>query len=225
MTYLELLEFLLLHAEEEFAAFQRKIISTERKIMGIRTPVMRKLAKSITIPFESLLAFPNEYYEVVFIKLTVLSSLPYEEFLSYLYDGLSLIDNWALCDCFKVRCIKKHKTEFLPVLNAVFLSGKEYFQRYVLVTLLFEYMNEEYIPLICNYLQRANHSFYYVHMAAAWLTAEVLIKRYEAGIELLQSGILPAKTHDKGIQKAIESYRLTKNQKEYLRSMKINQKR
>ena len=73
-------------------------------------------------------------------------------------------------------------------------------------------------------MQRASTQYYYVHMAVAWLTAEILIKEYEEGVVLLKEGFLPVKTHNKAIQKAIESYRLTHEQKEYLRSLKIMKK-
>ncbi len=225
MRYIEFLNELLPFAEEEFAAFQRKLVFTERTILGIRTPALRKIAKNVKVDLATLLSYPNEYYEVVFIKLTVLSSLPYEEFIRRLEEGLALVDNWALCDGFKANCIKESREEFLPVLEKMFQSGKEYFVRYVFVTLLTTYMEEEYLPHVRSFLERADCSPYYVHMAAAWLTAEVLIKHYEEGVALLKSGILPAKTHDKSIQKAIESYRLTNEQKEYLRSLKINQRK
>ena len=131
------------------------------------------------------------------------------------------MDNWALSDCFKPKCLKKYRDDFLPELEKLFSDGKEFYQRYVLVVLLSEYVEQKYLPLIENYLKRADTQPYYVHMAAAWLTAEVLIKEYNYGVEILKKGLLERKTHNKAIQKAIESYRLTQEQKEFLRSLKI----
>lgn len=221
MTYLNFLDVLRKNAEEEFAAFQQKLIFTERKILGVRTPVMRKIAKNWKSNIDELFSFPNEYYETVFIKLAVVSLLPYEQFLRYVELCVSLMDNWALCDCFKVKCIAKRKEDFLPVIDKFFQTGKEYYVRYALVSLLNNYVEKSYIPRIKEYLQKIDENIYYIHMAAAWLTAEVLIKEYDEGIKFLEERILPIKTHNKAIQKAVESYRITQTQKEYLRSLKI----
>ncbi len=221
MTYSEFIEKITPYAEEEFAAFQRKLIFTDRKILGIRTPILRKLAKEYGGALKELLSYPDEYYETVFIKLTAISVLPYEEFVRYLPTAVSLMDNWALCDCFKGRSIRKHKEEFLTELEKIFTVGKEYYERYVLVTLLGEYVEEAYLPIVKSYISRANTEPYYTHMAVAWLIAEVIVKHYEVGVCWLQERTLPKKTHDKAIQKAIESYRLNDERKEYLRSLKI----
>ena len=221
MTYSSFIEELQSYAEPSFQQFQKRLIFTDYEILGVKTPVLRKLASKYAKELEKIFAFPNEYYETVFIKLTIVSKLPFQEFLRYLEACVALIDNWALCDSFKGREIPKRKKEFLPVLESLFSTGKEYYQRYALVVFLSEYVEKEYLSLIKEYLRRADTQPYYVHMAAAWLTAEILIKEYEYGVSLLKEGVLDVKTHNKAIQKAIESYRLTLEQKEFLRSLKI----
>jgi len=221
MIYSKFIERLSLYAEEEFACFQRNLIFTERKIMGVRTPILRKLAKEFSQNAEELFSYPDEYYETVFIKLTAVSLMSYEQFLVYLDRCVALIDNWALCDSFKAKCILKHKDAFLSVLDELFSHGGEYYERYVLVTFLYAYIEKKYLSNIKECILRADTSKYYVHMAVAWLVAEILIKEYDSGLLLLKEGILTVKTHNKAIQKAIESYRLTNEQKEYLRSLKI----
>ena len=221
MTYSEFLNILHSYSEKEFAAFQKKLIFTNREILGVRTATMRKLAKKYLPILDDLLSFPDEYYETVFIKLTAVSLLPYEKFVKKLKYCVGLMDNWALCDCFKAKCIKEHKDAFLSVLDTLFQQGTEFFQRYVLVVLLAEYTENGYEDVLERYIFAANAEPYYVHMAIAWLTAEILVKNYDFGLRILEQNKLPAKTHNKAIQKAIESYRLTKQQKEYLRSLKI----
>ena len=221
MTYSEFIEVLVAYREQEFAAFQCKLIPTKQMILGVRTPTLRKLAKQYADNFTEIVNFPDEYYEVTFIKLTMVSAMPYEQFLRYVEKCVAWIDNWATCDSFKAKCLSKHKEEFLPFIEKIFNNGGEFYQRYALVVLLSEYVEEKYFPILKKYLENANTAFYYVHMSAAWLTAEMLIKLYDKGVEILQSGILDITTHNKSIQKAIESYRLTKEQKEYLRSLKI----
>ncbi len=224
MTYSEFLAMLAPYEEKEFAAFQQKIIMPKTKILGVRTPEMRRIAREFRKNPEALLSFPDEYYEVTFIKLAAVSLLPYEKFCRLVGRCLPLIDNWALCDSFKADCLKRHKQDFLPYLSDLFATGKEFYQRYVLVTLLGFYTEKTYLPVIKEYLSRADTEKYYVHMAAAWLEAEVLVKYYDYGVHILQSGILPPKTHDKAIQKARESFRLTKEQKGFLQSLKIKKR-
>lgn len=221
MEYFEFLNLLNGYKDEKFAEFQRRLIITKQEILGVRTPTLRKLAKEHKTQFEEVFAYPDTFYEITFIKLTMVSALPYETFITYLDKCLPLIDNWATCDSFKTKCIQKHREEFLTVLEKIFAIGGEFYQRYVLVTLLSEYVEEKYLPTIEQYLLRANTKPYYIYMAAAWLTAEMLVKYYDYGVGILKKGILDAKTHNKAIQKAIESYRLEQGQKEYLRSLKI----
>ena len=220
MIYDELLSKLKSYAEPSLSAFHSSLIKAPREeVLGVRTATLRKIAKSI--PIEEAVSYPDDYYEVKFIKLTVISRLPYERFLEYLPCALPLIDNWALCDGFKAKCIQNHRKEFLPIIEEIHGAGKEFFVRYALVELLYDYVSEEYLPLLFEYLRKTNCDKYYVHMAAAWLTAEILVKHFDVGVTFLKEKALDVKTHNKSIQKAIESYRLTKEQKEYLKTLKI----
>ena len=221
MNYLELLNELKGAAEIDFAKFQEKLIPTQQKILGVRTPIMRNIAKKYQADFQEIFAFPDEYYEVTFIKLTQVSKLPYEQFIGLLEQCVQKIDNWATCDSFKAISICNRQEEFLHILNRLFKTQKEFYQRYVLVVFLTEYMQEKWLPTIKNYLQLADTSHFYVHMAAAWLTAEIIIKHYDYGVTLLKESVLDIKTHNKAIQKARESFRLTTKQKEFLNSLKI----
>ena len=90
-----------------------------------------------------------------------------------------------------------------------------------MVVLLNEYAKKEYLPDIEGFIIKADTSYYYIYMAVAWLMAEILVKEYELGVELLKRHITDTKTHNKAIQKATESLRLTKQQKDFLRSLKI----
>lgn len=220
MTYCEFLQYLNSFSEESFAEFQRKLVPTKQHILGVRTPILRKIAKQYAGMLEEIFAYPDDVYEVTFIKLAMVSALPYEKFVSYLDTCVSKIDNWASCDSFKAACIRKHRQEFLTRLDGLFLTGKEFYQRYVFVMLLSYYVDKEYAFVLERYLQSANTQYYYVHMAAAWLLAEIIIKEYDFGVTLLKKGFLDVKTHNKAIQKSRESFRLTKEQKDYLSSLK-----
>ncbi|MDE5667418.1 MAG: DNA alkylation repair protein, partial [Clostridia bacterium] len=179
---------------------------------------------------DELLSFPDEYYEVTFIKLTAVSLLKWEEFIKYVDKCVPLIDNWATCDCFAPKCIVKHKEEFLPYIYTFFAEEQEFYQRFALTTLLHFYVEEKYYDKILQLITEAEtDEYYYVHMAAAWLLAELIIKFYDQTVEVLKATIeafhkgleVDKKTHNKAIQKACESFRLTAEQKTYLKGLKL----
>ena len=183
-------------------------------------PQLRKLAKKYKSEIETFMSFPDEVYEVTFVKLTIVSLADYETFLKYLGQCVSLIDNWATCDCFAPACVAKHKDEFLPFLREYAAINKEFYQRFALTILLKYYMDEQYLETIFSLTEQADTGFYYVHMAAAWLIAETLVKYYERAQGFLNEHSLDKKTHNKAIQKALESYRLSNDRKNFLKGLK-----
>ena len=211
------------YAEDDFAKFQEGLIFSSYKILGVRTPILRKIAKKYCSEVETLMSFPNEYYEVVFIKLCAVSLLPYEQFLAYLDDCVALIDNWALCDSFKPKCLPANTNQFFKEIERIFASGGEFYERFALVMLLNYYIKEEYAEILKEYAQKADTEKYYVHMAVAWLVAEILAKLPTLGEEILKDKLLPTKTHNKAIQKARESFRIDKEYKECLNVLKIRE--
>lgn len=220
--YEELLEELNLLAEPTYAAFHKRLLKNESvNVLGVRVPHLRKIAKKYKNFVPELLTFPDEYYEVTFVKLQAVALLAWDDFIKYVDKCVSLIDNWATCDCFTPKCIATHREEFLPYILSYRDSGKEFEQRFALTALLHDYIEDKYLPLIYDAVEkRVNLGLYYVHMAAAWLIAEVLVKHYDSGVEFLKSNKIETKTHNKAIHKACESYRLTKEQKDFLKSLK-----
>ena len=222
MQYRQLLEILEDNADSKYCDFHKRLLKNDDiKVLGVRIPILRKIAKQFKGDIENLLAFPDELYEVTFIKLTAVSNLKYEEFINYVDLCVSLIDNWATCDCFTPKCIEKHRHDFLPYIEKYLSNNGEFYQRFALTTLLHYYVTDEFIGVIFDAIKRADaEKYYYVHMAVAWLTAEVLIKRYDSGVKFLQSEALDKKTHNKAIQKANESLRLSEEQKNFLKEIK-----
>lgn len=220
MTYAGLLLELNALADKKYRDFQKKLIATNADILGVRVPQLRKLAQKYRDDLKELLMMPDEYFEVTFLKCLVLGKQDFATFTEGLGEVLPLIDNWATCDCFDAPCIKKNKSDFLPRIAALRFSEHEFTSRFALVQLLKHYCEEEYLPFIFESTEGCDHAKYYVSMAAAWLIAEVLIKHYAAGVEFLKEGTLPAVTHNRAIQKARESFRLTAEQKEELKALK-----
>ena len=148
--------------------------------------------------------------------------MPFAEKRAYIERCLPFIDGWAVCDlfCSTLKEAKRHREELLPLLRACVEEGSEYYQRFAYVMLLGCYMEREYLPEIFSLLEKAHTQFYYTHMGAAWLIAEVLVKFYGEGVRYLKTSALDAKTLNKAVQKARESYRLTEEQKNSLKSLK-----
>lgn len=217
--YQELLDELKANSDEAYREFHKKLLCDESaNVLGVRVPILRKIAKKYKGREDELFSFPDEYYEVTFVKLTAISALGFDEFLSFVDGCVELIHNWAMCDCFSAKCIAKNKERFLPYISKYSEMSGEFCQRYALTTLLQFYIDDT--SLIFETVQRVNTELYYVHMAAAWLIAEVVVKHYEIGVEYLLHSPLDKKTHNKAIQKALESYRLSDERKKYLKGLK-----
>lgn len=220
-TYEETLSALQANADEEYRRFHGRLLKNENiRVIGVRMPVLRKLAKAWKGEFDTLKTFPDEYYEVTFLKCAAGALLPFDKFIREVDGLVSLLDNWATCDCFAPSCIQKHREEFLPYIEKYFADGREFVRRYALVTLLHFYVEEQYLDTIFSYLRRCRDEEYYAMMAAAWLLAEVLVKFYERSEAFLKETNLDGTVRRKGIQKACESFRLTRKQKENLKAYK-----
>lgn len=226
ITYEEVVRRLKENADPVYRDFHKRLLKNDAICnIGVRTPVLRALAKEWRDERKVFMSFPDEYYEVTFLKCQLVGALPYGEFVAELDGVVGLIDNWATCDCFRAPCIKKHRAEFLAVVKKYLQDGREFVVRYALVTLLEYYMQEEYLPVIFNAVLGADAGVYYIKMAAAWLLAETLVHFYDEGVAFLRDNALDGELRRKAIQKARESFRLTPEQKEELKALKDAVKR
>ena len=221
MLYQQLLEELNSLADENYRNFHRKLLKNDSlNLIGVRIPALRKIEKRLKGYEAEVMTFPDDYYEVTFIKLTVISYLKYDEFIKYIDKCVRLINNWATCDCFAPKCVVGNEDAFLRYIFKYAVIDAEFYQRFALTSLLHFYIKEKYLETIFRLVEEAKTDYYYVHMGAAWLIAEVLVKFYDIGVEFLKKGTLDKKTHNKSIQKATESYRLSVEQKYKLKGMK-----
>ena len=220
-TYEELLAELNALADEKYRIFQAKLLKNDAiRVIGVRMPALRRLARKYRGEIDGLLAFPDEYYEVTMLKCAVACFLSYTELAAVLDRLVGLLDNWATCDMFAPACIARHRDLFRPKLLGYLADDRVFVRRFALTTLLHFYVTEEWLPFVGECLEKADTQEYYVSMAAAWLTAEVLVKFYDTGVTLLKNGVLSRKTHNRAIRKACESYRLSAEQKAALRAMR-----
>lgn len=229
MTYEGILSELGAMKDEKYRQFNERIVNIPAgSSIGVRTPLLRAYGKELVrredFSLDGLLRFPGEVFEVRLLKCFCVGykKMPFAEKRAYIERCLPFIDGWAVCDlfCSTLKEAKRHREELLPLLRACVEEGSEYYQRFAYVMLLGCYMEREFLPEIFSLLEKAHTQFYYTHMGAAWLIAEVLVKFYGEGVRYLQTSALDAKTLNKAVQKARESYRLTEEQKNSLKSLK-----
>lgn len=223
MTYEELLARLFALSDEGYRAFHKKLLKNDGiRVIGVRMPALRALAREWKGEFSSLLAFPDEYYEVTVLKCAVANFLPFGELCAVCDALVARLDNWATCDMFAPACIARNREAFKSFILRYLSDPRVFVRRFALTTLLHFYVREEELGFVGTCLKDADTSPYYVSMAAAWLTAEVLIRFYDRGKALLTSGILSEATFRRAVRKACESYRLSDAQKEELRALKCH---
>ena len=221
ITYEETLARLFALQDEKYQQFHSKLLKNEAvNLIGVRMPNLRKLAKEWKGETDTFLSFPDEYYEITFLKCALVGLLPYAEFIERVDRVVPLLDNWATCDTFTAPCVKKHQEEFLPYIKRYLKSEKEFTVRYGLVMQLHYYVEAKYLPLIFESVRSLTRDDYYIMMGAAWLIAEVLVKCYDEGVRFLQEGSMPKIMHNKAIQKACESFRISEEQKAFLKSLR-----
>lgn len=213
--------------DEKYGDFQSKLIPglPREQIMGIRMPIMRKLAKELAKEEEAtafLKQLPHTYYdENVLHALLIMEIKDYDTCIEVLEAFLPCIDNWAVCDCLSPKVLGKHKKELLERIKVWIPSEHTYICRFGIGMLMRWFLDDDFKPEYLTMPASVHSEEYYVKMMVAWFFATALAKQWEATIPYLEQPRLDSWTHNKAIQKARESYRLTKPQKEYLKTLKI----
>lgn len=212
--------------DEQYQVFQSSLIPTIPKdtVIGVRTPILRKYAKDLSneVRDSFMQELPHQYYEENILHAICLSELKdYDLFMKEIERFLPYIDNWAVCDIIKPKVVQKDKKDFIQYIKKWIDSNEVYTIRFGIDMLMTYYLDEDYRKTYLKYTLKVKSSDYYVKMVVAWFYATALAKHYEDTLEILEEKKLPKWVHNKTIQKAIESYRITFEQKEYLKSLKI----
>lgn len=194
------------------------------RVIGIRVPVLRKFAKTFgktDAAASFLLDLPHTYYEENNLHMMLISAIrDYETCLAEINRFLPYIDNWTTCDFPAPKCFATHKTELLPSIRQWISSSAPYTIRYGIGMLMRLYLDEDFSPEYLSLVCQIRSEEYYVNMMIAWYLATALAKQWDATIPYLQNRTLPEWIHKKTIQKAVESYRITAEQKGYLRGLR-----
>lgn len=222
-----ILEELKKNSEEKYAAFQAALTPGVplSAFIGVRVPVLREIAKKYFGTEEGerfLSVLPHEYYEENMLHGLMISQIKqFDVCVAELERFLPYVDNWAVCDCTCPNVLKKNKTELLIKIKEWMVSSEVYTCRFGIKMLMTHFLDkdfkEEYLLLPAKIISNK----YYINMMIAWFYATALAKQYAVTLPLIERKVLPKWVHNKTIRKAIESYRITEEQKRYLKTLSI----
>ena len=212
--------------DEKYRDMQIKIIPTinPKTIIGVRTPELRKLAKILVKENCSyfLNVLPHTYFDENQLHAFIISEIrDYDECIKYVDEFLPFVDNWATCDQMSPKVFKKHTDDLLCHIKVWLKSKKTYTIRFGISMLMEYYLGDLFKVEYLEMVSKIRSDEYYVNMMRAWYFATALAKQYDSAITYIENNKLDKWTHNKTIQKSIESYRIKSEQKEYLRSLKI----
>ena len=215
--------------DENYRRFHAKLIPDIPidNIIGARTPVLRKYAKEVAkLPETNIFleSLPHIYYEENNLHGALLSLLYPKDiiaFMEQLERFLPYVDNWATCDMLSPKIFKKHLPYVYERVQKWLQSDAVYTIRFGIVTLLGFYLDDAFEPEMLQLVANVRSEEYYVNMAVAWYFSMALVKQYDATLPYIQNRVLEPWTHNKSIQKAIESRRIPQETKAYLRGLKI----
>ena len=212
--------------DEKYAAFSAKLIPTVEadRFIGVRSPQLRALAKDLKNNASEFLGeLPHRYHEENMLHAYLLCiARDYATIVEETERFLPYIDNWAVCDSLAPRAFARHKAELLPRIREWMASEHEYTVRFGIGTLMRHYLDADFRPEDLWRVAAIDREEYYIRMMQAWYFATALAKQYDAIIPYIEQKKLDPWTHSKAIQKAIESYRITPEQKEYLRTFRLH---
>ena len=229
--------------DEDFARFQSALIPNIPKetVVGVRMPMIRKLAKEIAGEAETqafLTELPHAYYDENVLHSVLLSRMKdygacmeaveaflakigrsrYREMLRLRF--LTYVDNWAVCDCLSPKVFAKHKPELMEKIRKWVKAEHVYTCRFGLEMLMTHFLDADFKPEYLDLAADMRLEDYYAKMMAAWFFATALAKQWDAAVTYLETRRLEPWAHNKTIQKARESYRISTEQKAYLRTLK-----
>lgn len=223
----EITERLSLLQDEKYRSFQVKLIPTvnEENVIGVRTPALRKYAKELSKRediHDFLEELPHQFFDENQLHAFIISEIKdYELCLEEVNRFLPYVDNWATCDQMSPKVFKKHRPELVDQIKIWISSEKTYTIRFGIGMLMEHFLNEDYDPVYPELVAGIRSEEYYVNMMIAWYFATALAKQYESILPYIENGRLDTWTHNKAIQKSVESNRIKAEHKEYLKKLKV----
>ena len=213
-------------ADEKYRDFQSKLVPNIPKetVLGVRTPDMRKIAKEIrgTEEAEVFLAqLPHEYYEENLVHFFLIAEIrDFDECVKAVETFLPYVDCWPVCDQSSPRAFARNHERLLPFIKKWIGSEHVYTARFGIRMLMNEFLGEDFRPEYLEWVAAVKGEDYYIKMMVAWYFATALAKRYDESVVYVEERRLEPWTHKKAIQKAIESFRVSDEHKEYLKTLR-----
>ena len=217
--------------DKDYALMQAKIIPTvdADRIIGVRTPALRAFAKKLykDTDIDAFLAgAPHQYFDEDQLHAFVISlEKDFGKCMAEVDAFLPFIDNWATCDQLSPKVFKKEPEKLLPYIRVWIKSDRTYTIRFAIGMLMQHFLDERFDLEYADMVAEVRSEEYYVNMMIAWYFATALAKQYESALPYLEERKLADWAHNKAIQKSVESYRITDEQKAYLRTLKVRQSR
>lgn len=208
----------------DYQAFQARSIPNipAERIIGVRTPELRRIAKQFPDAVSFLDALPHKYFEENQLHSFLLSEgKNFGRVIQDVDRFLPYVDNWATCDQLSPKVFKKHHQELLPYVEKWIKSPEAYAVRFAIKMLMEHFLEDDFSACYPAMVATVQREEYYIRTMAAWYFATALAKQYDAILPFFTGKKLEPWTHNKAIQKAIESYRITPEQKDFLRNLRI----
>ena len=213
--------------DKKYAAFQAKLIPTvdTNRIIGVRTPELRTFAKKL-VKDEDIALFlaslPHQYFDEDQLHAFVISlEKDFDKCITEIEAFLPFVDNWATCDQLSPKVFKKEPEKLLPYIYTWIKSDKIYTVRFAIGMLMQHFLDERFNPKYADMVAAVRSEEYYINMMIAWYFATALAKQYDSILPYLEEKKLDDWTHNKAIQKSVESNRITTEQKAYLKTLKV----
>ncbi|MBQ6320146.1 MAG: DNA alkylation repair protein [Lachnospiraceae bacterium] len=213
-------------SDSKYRDFQIKLIpgKTSDQMIGVRTPDLRSYAKELSKRddiSDFLNNLPHKYFDENQLHAFVISLMKdYDKCMCEVERFLPYVDNWATCDQMSPKIFKKNKEKLLEKIRDWMASDKTYTIRFGIKMLMEHFLDDDFDLQYPDMVASVRSEEYYVNMMIAWYFATALAKQYDSVLPYIEEKRLDTWTHNKAIQKSIESYRITDDQKSYLRSLK-----
>ena len=213
--------------DEKYSEFQSKLVPniSPKTIIGVRTPDMRAVAKAVAGTDEAsafLKELPHKYYEENLVHFFIIAAIKnFDECVHEVERFLPFIDCWPVCDQSSPKVFKKEHEKLLPLIKKWISSDHVYTARFGMRMLMNEFLDADFKPEYLDLVVQKRGEDYYLKMMVAWYFATALAKQYDATLPVIESRRLEPWTHNKAIQKAIESFRVTDEHKANLRTLRV----
>lgn len=221
----EIQKFLFSKADQKYRDFTLPLMPTvdEKNFIGVRLPIIKKYAKDIDhqLSEEFLNSLPHQYHEENILHALIISSIKdYDLFIKRVDAFLPYVNNWSVCDTICNNYLNKYKSKLINEIYKWLKSPELYRVRYAVKCLMNYYLNEDFKEEHLLKVAEVKLDDYYVKMMIAWYLATGLAKNYDSFIKAIEEHRFDSFTHNKAIQKAVESYRVSDEHKNYLKTLK-----